>query len=212
MRSAFPNAPRPFLIHVRPAVQADLNEILSILTANWHEIHHDIAGEKLEALIEEKVRPLYGDIIAGRHPDRQLRIIGQHEQVYGFSCLGLRDNAHEIHAIYVAPAHRNRSMGAIMMTDIAECMMERDKSDRVNRPVHIRICNDNEGARQFAQKLNGRILHQETRSFMGSRIVDDVIGWHSPRDLRYSISLSNPIHGAPSNIRGGSDSLRLPAP
>ncbi len=212
MRSDFAKTPRSFLIHVRPAAQADLGGVLSILALNWYDIHHGIARDKLDRLIEDKVWPLYGAIIDGRRPDRQLRVIEQDGQVLGFSCHGVQDYAHEIHAIYVSPDHRHHSLGAMMMADIAERMMDRDKRDRTDRPVHIRICNDNEGARNFAKNLCGKILHKDMRPFLGTQIVDDVIGWQSPRDLRLSIRLSNPFQGTPQNLRGGSDMFHHPAP
>lgn len=212
MRSDFAKTPRSLVTRVRPAAQADLGDVLSILALNWYDIHHGIARDKLDRLIEDKVWPLYGAIIDGRRPDRQLRVIEQDNRVLGFSCHGLQDNAHEVHAIYVAPSHRNNAMGAMMMADIADCMTERDKRDRVVRPVHIHICNDNEGARHFAENLRGKILYKEVRAFLGTQIVDDVIGWQNPRDLRLSIRLSNPFQGTPQNLRGGSDVFHHPAP
>lgn len=219
MHTDFPSAARnlnDYIYQVSPATPAHLPGILSILRDNWHRIYRGtVAPDKLDDFIETVIAPHYAGIIAGQKDERQINVAQTKSgTLCGFTCYGFNRDAHEIQAIYVAPTHVKKSIGAMMMQSTAEDMIKLDTRHKMVRPIHIRICTDNEGARAFADKLNGQIKNTEVREFLDARITDQIIGWDNATTLNNVLyrKFLSPLHEIPDSIHGGREVFTAPAP
>jgi GNAT superfamily N-acetyltransferase len=196
-----------YIYEVGVANSADLDDILSILRPNWHRIYQQsISQDALDRFVEQTLRPHYAGILNGHRADRTLHIARTKSgMLCGFTCFGMKDGVHEIQAIYVSPSHHKRSIGAMLVLSASDEMVRLDRKTRKFMPVQIRICTDNEGAKNFANKLEGTILKTEERHFMDAVITDQIIGWRNARALNNCLrrKFSNSMNDAPEQIYGG---------
>ncbi len=211
MQKEFNDRPAHYDNHIfqaSPGTLPDISGILHILRLNWYEIYKGkVDKAALDGFIETVMRPLYKSILQAERPDRAINTMRTRSGILcGFTCHGLKHDAHEIQAIYVAPAYVQKSIGGMLMISAAESMMRADDKINADRPVHIRICTDNVGAQSFAAKLNGVILRTETRPFAGATITDQIIGWKHPGVLHDAVRerFNHPMQALPM-MQGGSE-------